>query len=72
MFKVSKILYKQLELLAKDSDCCMPGELPKNSQAMVETSKELLMRSLTLCVLLCFIGYLGKSFAVSIVKFCRR
>lgn len=36
-----EILYQQQELLIEDSKNCMPGELTKNSQAMVEISNDI-------------------------------
>ncbi len=67
-----EILYQQQELLIEDSKNCMPGELAKNSQAMAKISKELFKHRCVTFVVLCFIGYLTKDFAVKIIKFRRR
>lgn len=71
MFKTGKILYKQMELLAKDSGNCMPGELPKNSQAMTEIGKVLLKYKLfeTAMSLLC--AYLVGCFLELVVQLLR-
>lgn len=72
MFKTGKILYKQMELLAKDSGNCMPGELPKNSQAMAELNKELFKHRCASFIFLCFCHYLVRNFAKFVIEFCRR
>lgn len=71
IFKVRKILYKQMELLLQNSEDCVPGDLQNNSRGMAELGKELLKYELVEVVVFLLCGYFMGSLLEFIAQLCR-